>query len=56
MSFESESNGVVDVPDLEPSVPTNSNEVWFNTNVLSLGRESDLTNPISVVVLLSGVF
>lgn len=56
MSLESKSDGVGDVPYLEPSVPTDSNKIWFDTNILSLGRKSDLTNPISMIILLSSVF
>jgi hypothetical protein len=55
MGFEGEPGSVVQVPDLKPSVPTNSDEVRCDTDTLSLGRESNHTNPIDVVVLIGGV-
>lgn len=51
-------DGVVQVPDLEPAVPSDADEVWVDTGRLALvdRRESDLADPLGVVVLLAGVF
>jgi hypothetical protein len=55
MGFEGEPGSIVEVPYLQPSIPTYSDEVGGDSHTLSLGRETDHTNPIDVVVLICGV-
>ena len=55
MGFEGEPGSIVEVPYLQPSIPTYSDEVGGDSHTLSLGRETDHTNPINVVVLVCGV-
>lgn len=50
--LECKSEGVVKIPDLEPSVPSNGNEVGLDT--LVDGGESDHTDPVGVIVLFGG--
>lgn len=52
--FEGVSEGVVEVPHFEPSVPTNGNEVWADT--LVDGGESYHADPVGVIVLLGCEF
>jgi len=58
VSLERISQLEVDVPDLEPAVPTDRNEVGVNTCILSFvkGTESNLTDPIAVVSFFTGIF
>lgn len=55
MGLESESRAEVGVPDLKPSVPTNSDEVGVDARVLLLGGEADTTDPFGVVGLFGVV-
>jgi hypothetical protein len=56
VGFELEPDGVVDVPDFEPAVPADADEIGLDSDALAFidGAEPDLGDPIVVVVGLSG--
>lgn len=54
MCLECISEGVVEVPDLEPAVPSDRNEV--GVDALVDGGEPNHAYPIGVVALLGGEF